>query len=169
MALPRRWILPICCLFLLAAAAFFGIRSHNLVETLGPKESPFWADLYLNLVPEFIGVALGILIPLSILAWYADKQLEELVTPVLRLIKRLRVEKKISPEVARYATACAVKIISEEHFGGKVIDTSPIPSEINCDVCSMKVLKQPPRCKYCNLKRHVWRSIGEPEEMEGAD
>jgi hypothetical protein len=76
----------------------------------------FSSDLLLHIVAEFLGIALGIAIPLMIASKLIDEKLNILARSIVELIAQLRIEKKISPQAARSYVKCAVKLISVDHL-----------------------------------------------------
>lgn len=159
----RKLLLVLYSIILLVIALMFGMKSYYLTETNNYQS--FWSNLYLNFVPEFIGAAVGILIPLIILAWFADKKLEKLAQPILELIAQLRADGRITELGARRSVVCAVKLISENNMKGKSISLCLTPREGECDVCTLKIENSDDnRCKFCGLKDKLWKFDEELKE-----
>jgi hypothetical protein len=160
----RKLLLPIYGIILLGIALVFGIKSYNLaILPNTTSQQSFRGNLYLNFVPEFLGAAFGVLVPLIIIAWVADKRLKKLSQPIMELIAQLRAEERITKEVARRSAICAVNIISEINVKKDKTSVSLKQREEKCDVCALPIeIRKDYRCKYCLLPDHVWKLEKKP-------
>ena len=157
-----KW-LKYALVFLLFAATIFAAASFYLAD----DATTIWAflsNLFLNVVAEFVGIALGIVIPLWVAVRYADKRLEDLMKPIAEFIAQLRAEERISPEAARRGMVCAVRIISQEHKSLSSNNAFSLDYQPqSCDVCSLAIkLGDDKECDYCHLKEHIWRIDNKP-------
>lgn len=152
-------------LILFTVIALFGVApllalwSYYLADENG--RNTFWSNVLLNLVAEFLGFTLGILLPLIIAAWFA----EDKIKPIVQLIARLRSEKIITPLTARGCVMCAAKLISEEKLK-KDSSLSLLSKPDSCAVCSLTIdTRSDNRCQHCGLKDHVWKIEVESAEV----
>ena len=122
------------------------------------KDPEFFANLLLNIVAEFFGISLGILITAYIAIEIAKKRLKELAPEVVNLIQLLREKENIKPEVARAAVVAFVSLIDEEAFSR---DSKICPSSNeHCRVCDLPSETREElgkrKCKKCGLPGEVW-------------
>jgi hypothetical protein len=125
---------------------------------------PFRKDLLLNVAAGFFEIGIGTII-LTFVAWVvAISKFQHLAKPLLKLIQQLRIDNKLTPELARKSVVFAVTLLSESNVSKSL---SPYTGELrnNCSVCSLDVRNEKERCSHCNLPRAVWT---DPELVKGS-
>ena len=141
------WIVGILCFL----ASVSGVISFLLSEKRDP--SAFFENFFLNASAEFLGIAVGIGIPVLL----ASRKFNVLARPLIELIAQLRIEGKISGQSARNCVICAVKFINEDELK-KDISLSIRSRTDTCDVCSLDIETDArKKCQHCGLSDHVWR------------
>ena len=126
--------------------------------------STFWSNTGLNLAVEFMGIGIGLGIPLVILGINAKKEFENTATQVAELVAQLRAEGTISKEAARKSIVCAVNVIPKEHISRDANNRfSTRFEESYCDVCDLKIrIGTDKKCDFCQLEKHVWKIKNRP-------
>lgn len=129
----------------------------------------FFGNLLLNIVAEFLGLAVGGIFAALIAKELAKKKLAELAPNLVRLIGHLRIGETISKEAARDSVICAVHIISEDSLDELRSKGSGSIAGQKCLICNLNyeiesVTGKGVRCKHCKLEAKVW----ENKELEEA-
>ena len=145
-------ITPYALVAAFIAIIFAGI-SYCLTDD--PMKTQFLANLLLNIVAEFVGISLGLIIVTLV----AKKKLKETAPDVVRLILLLRKNGNIKPEVARAAVVAFVSLIDEEAVprGNKSCPNSMAQCTV-CDQASDTHEKSgSKKCNHCGLPGEVWQ------------
>lgn len=152
------------------ACVVLGFRfSYDAAHTFQDNVVTFTGNLLLNVVAEFIGLAVGGIFAALIAKELGKKKLEELAQKLARLIGNLRLGGTISREAARDCVVCAVHIISEDSLNKVRSKESIAIAEKPCVICDLDyeietITGKGTRCKNCHLDGSVWDSA----ELEDA-
>lgn len=137
------------------------IFSYDANQSFKNNLISFSGNLLLNVVAEFLGLAVGGIFAALIAKELAKQKLEELAPFLVRLIGHLRIGGTINDEAARDCVICAVQIISEDSLD-KVRSKEPgTIAGKKCVICDLvyetkSIEGKGVLCKHCNLDSKVW-------------
>jgi hypothetical protein len=153
---------------LVAALALLAVGAGILSWHFGNEDVQrgFWSGLFLNIVPEALGVAAGIIGTLYLAARKASARFTELAEKIFDLIAQLRSDAKITPDAAQKIMVVVVPLLDERVTPPTYKDGYLAARELPCRICS----KESPfrdgetakKCNNCGLKAEYWRGAGEP-------
>jgi hypothetical protein len=137
--------------------------SYDTTHTLGDNLISFSGNLLLNVVAEFIGLAVGGIIAVLIAKELAKRKLKELAPDLVRLVGHLRMGGTISRDAARDSVICAVHIISEDSLERVRSKEPGAIAGKPCVICDLDYETEATqgkgvRCKNCHLDGSVWDS-----------
>ena len=150
--------------YALGIGAFCAILSlsflYNTNQSFLDNLIPFSGNLLLNVVAEFLGLAVGGVFTALIAKELAKKKLKDLAPDLLRLIGNLRIGGTISEEAARDCVICAVHVISEDSLASVRSNEPAVVAGEKCVICSLRYETEEngARCKHCHLDGNVWGS-----------
>ncbi len=160
--MPKPKILLAVGIFLVVIAILMAALVYIQADAKGRTD--FVSNIGLNLVAEFIGMGIGIGIPLIIFAIGAIGRYEKTATQIAEAVAQLRAEGAISKEAARKTMVCAIDAIPKESISREANNKFHLhPKETPCDVCDLKVdIGIDNKCEHCGLEKHVWSLKNQP-------
>ena len=139
---------------IIALVISYALSKDNLSE--------FISNFFLNLVAEFLGIAIGGVLAAFIAYKLATDKLDKLAPDLVALIAQLRKGRTINEKAARQCVICTVSFISEESLL-QARDTAASISitTLKCPVCELDadVVRSADGHRHCthyHLQGNVW-------------
>jgi hypothetical protein len=151
-------------LIVLAIAIFTALIAALLSWNYGDSKAhdDFLSNLFLNLVPEAVGLAATIIGTLYVASRVATSRFTKLAPKVFELLAQFRNDKTISAEATQKAMIVIVPLLDESLSPPVVGDGYNPGSPQNCRVCGLKSKFHKDRglekCMTCGLRSDYWRS-----------
>ena len=144
----------------LVAAVGAGLLSWNLQDER--SQADFWAGLFLNLVPEALGIAASIIAALYVASRVAVSRFTTLAPKIFELLAQLRMDKTIGAAATQKAMTVLVPLLDESIVPPEVADGYKSGPPQNCRVCGQESRFHQDRglqkCVTCGLRSEYWRA-----------
>jgi hypothetical protein len=140
-------------------ACLAGLLSWHFADADGQKT--FLSGLLLNLVPEAVGIAAGIVGTLFIASKMASARFSEHAPKVFNLLAQLRSDGAITPDAAQKAMIALVPMMDESIKAPTYKDGYIGGDSQHCRVCGKASEFREGRvrkCNTCGLRAEYWRA-----------
>ena len=159
---PTRKVIFSAVCFALVAGAI----SWHLADK--PAQDGFWAGLFLNIVPEAVGIAAGIIGTLYLAARKASARFSELAEKIFDLIAQLRRDKSITEEAAQKIMVVIVPLLDDKLTPPTCRDGYVAGTKLPCRICAKESHFREggtsKKCTTCGLRAEYWRSQSTPTD-----